>query len=437
MKKKLSKIQILRALSQLAFLFVLPALVGLTFNQIKSLYVTIINGTFSFAGILSNFVVLIAVLPITIFFGRFFCGWVCAFGALNDFVYIIAQKIFKIKFRVNPKLDSILKYTKYIILVFIIVVLWTLGNTSFDNLSPWTSYGSITDFPNSIIENVVGFIVLVGVVIGAFFIERFFCRYLCPLGAILSLLSRFRLFNISKPSAKCGKCRICTNNCAMGIELYKTDKVTSGECINCFKCVDVCPRNNTQASICDEDINPTLASAAAITVFTGIYTMTNMINGLVSDQGVSSKYVTVQSNNNVSSQSTNSGKSSDGSQSNSTNTNNTKTNSTKNSTSSNSTQNNSSSTSTSVTYKDGTYTGTARGYHPGLTVSVTVANGKISNIEITSHDESRGFYEKPFAIVPQEIIDSQSTNVDAVSGATRSSNGIMMAVANALQNAKA
>lgn len=445
MKKKLSKIQILRAVAQLAFFFVLPALVGLTFSQIKSLYVNIIHGTFSFTGILSNFVVLIAVLPVTIFLGRFFCGWICAFGALNDFVYAISQKVFKIKFKVNPKLDSILKYTKYIILVFIIVVLWTLGNTSFDNLSPWSSFGSITDFPDSIIDNVVGFIVLVGVVIGAFFIERFFCRYLCPLGAVLSLLSRFRLFNISKPSAKCGKCRICTNNCAMGIELYKTDKVTSGECINCFKCVDVCPRSNTQASICDEDINPTLASAAAITIFTGIYSITNMINGLVSDQNINKKYVTAQSNTDGRNQLTSDSKSSSSSQSNTTKSNNNaQPNSGNSSTSGSTTQNNSTSTSsdnaqaiTAVTYKDGTYTGAARGYHPGLTVAVTVANGKISNVEITSHDESKGFYEKPFEVVPQEIIDTQSTTVDAVSGATRTSDGIMMAVANALQNAKA
>jgi len=69
-------------------------------------------------------------------------------------------------------------------------------------------------------------------------------------------------------------------------------------------------------------------------------------------------------------------------------------------------------------------------------IKTSLKNNKITNIEIVSHNESRGYYEEPFSIVPQEIIESQSTSVDAVSGATRSSNGIMDAVSNALSQAK-
>lgn len=442
MKKKISTIQILRAVSQLVFLFILPALVGLAFGEMKALYIGIINGTLSFTSILSSFGILIALIPITMLFGRFFCGWVCAFGALNDLIYAVSQKIFKMKFKVSPRLDSVLKYIKYIILVFIIVVIWTLSSTVFDSLSPWSAFGNITDIPDALTEYSIGFIVLAVVMVGALFIERFFCRYLCPLGAVLAVLSRFRLFNISKPGGKCEKCRICTNNCAMGIELYKTDKVISGECINCFKCLDACPRNNTQASIYGEDINPTLASAAAITIFTGVYAGTSMINGLIGSLDTS-KYTTTQSTDSESSESSstanyyNNSQSSTSTQGNGSTTSSAAGNTTDSSSSSSEQSTASSTTSTDVTYKDGTYTGTARGYHPGLTVSVTVTNGKIAKIEITSHNESKGFYERAFSVVPQEIIDEQSTSVDAVSGATRSSNGIMNAVANALQNAKA
>lgn len=427
MKKKVSIVQLLRALSQLVFLFVLPALVGLAFGQMKTMYSMIINGTITTTEMVTRFAVLFALVPITIFLGRFFCGWICSFGALNDFVFAISQRVFKTKFRIRPRVDGVLKYLKYIILAFIIVVIWTMGSTTFDNLSPWTSLEALTDFPSSITENVIGFIILALVVVGAFFIERFFCRYLCPLGAVLSLLSRFRLFNISKPRTKCGACRICTNNCPMGIEMYKTDKITSGECINCFKCLSVCPRKNTEASICGEEINPTLASAVAITVFTGIYSVTNMVSGLIGRESVTNVAATQ-------SITTSSVKSGAGTTSNtSNNSNNTVSAETTSSTNITTT----SQTETADTYKDGTYTGTARGYKPGLTVSVTVSNGKVSDIEITSHNESKGFYEEPFEVVPQEIIDSQSTKVDAVSGATRSSVGIMNAVANALQGAKA
>lgn len=90
---------------------------------------------------------------------------------------------------------------------------------------------------------------------------------------------------------------------------------------------------------------------------------------------------------------------------------------------------------TNTNYKDGTYTGTASGYAPNLTVEVTIASGKITSVEIDSHNESPGFYEKAFETVPHEIVSSQSTDVDTVSGATFSSKGIINAVEDALQDA--
>ncbi len=87
-------------------------------------------------------------------------------------------------------------------------------------------------------------------------------------------------------------------------------------------------------------------------------------------------------------------------------------------------------------YKDGVYTASARGYGPDLTVQVTLANDLITDIQIVSHNERNArYYARPMQIVPQEIIDTQSTDVDIVSGATRTSNGIMNAVDAALAQA--
>ena len=86
-------------------------------------------------------------------------------------------------------------------------------------------------------------------------------------------------------------------------------------------------------------------------------------------------------------------------------------------------------------YSDGTYQGTASGHSQGLTVQVKISGGKISNIDITSHNETPGFYEQAFEVVPAEIIQKQSTGVDTVSGATQSSIGIINAVNNALNQA--
>jgi len=92
--------------------------------------------------------------------------------------------------------------------------------------------------------------------------------------------------------------------------------------------------------------------------------------------------------------------------------------------------------SSNISYRDGTYTGIADGYGPDLTVEVTVKDNIISAIDILSHNErGSSFYMPAMNTVPAEIIDSQSISVDAVSGSTYTSYGIMNAVGDALSGA--
>lgn len=89
-----------------------------------------------------------------------------------------------------------------------------------------------------------------------------------------------------------------------------------------------------------------------------------------------------------------------------------------------------------LTLKDGTYEGEATGYRPGLMVSVEIEDNQIISIEVTEHNEQNSrFYSKPIELIPQEILDAQSTEVDAVSGATFTSVGIINAVNDALSKA--
>jgi len=89
-----------------------------------------------------------------------------------------------------------------------------------------------------------------------------------------------------------------------------------------------------------------------------------------------------------------------------------------------------------ATFKDGIFTGEADGFRPGLKVSVEVKDNKITSIEILEHNEVNSrYYQKAFDTIPQSILDSQSTEVDATSGATFTSIGIMNAVNDALSQA--
>lgn len=89
-------------------------------------------------------------------------------------------------------------------------------------------------------------------------------------------------------------------------------------------------------------------------------------------------------------------------------------------------------------YADGTFTGTAEGYGGELEVEVTIENDEITGIEVVSHSETEGLGDEAFDDVIGQIIDNQSTDdVEAVSGATESSNAVVNAVDNALEEAEA
>ncbi len=388
MLKKISKVQALRLISQVMFLIFMPGLFTLIFNQLKKVYLIAINGNFVAISTWSQLLEMIIIFIITAVLGRFFCAWICTFGAMNDFIYIISKKVFKTKFKINEKVDYILKYLKYVILLFIIVAIWTSGSKAYDIYSPWDTFAQVYNISGSIAIHTGGFVLLVIIAVGAVFIERFFCRYLCPLGAVFAILSKVRILKIKKLRDKCGPCRICTNNCPMGIKLYQADKVSSGECINCLKCIDVCPRKNTQVNILGENVNPLLPSVIAIATFTGINALSGAINNGMTKNLANN---TTASSSDINKQE-------------------------------------------QKEYKDGTYTGVGEGKNPNLKVSVTVRNGKVSSIEILSANEPNE--EEALKVIPKEIIDSQSTWVDVVSGATTTSNGIMMAVKDALSQAE-
>jgi len=156
-----------------------------------------------------------------------------------------------------------------------------------------------------------------------------------------------------------------------------------------MKCISACPRKNVTLTVSEKDVRPVIVGAAAVSVMTGFYYAGNLgINAAGIDKA------------NVLSQST-------------------------------------TEASTKALYKDGTYEGTGTGFRGAeTTVSIVVKNGKITDITTVSYGDDRPFYSRAFESVSEEIKSSQSTEVDSVSGATFSSNGIMEAVENALKNAK-
>jgi polyferredoxin/uncharacterized protein with FMN-binding domain len=423
LSRKPSVIHILRRIIQIAAFLLAPGLFATIFDSVGAL-VMAAAGHYS-GDLLVPVVTVVIILSITALFGRFFCGFFCSFGAMGDFLWFLSKKAAPKKHRISEKADAVLKSVKYIILAAIVTLVWISAAVNIPaSYNPWTVFGmyaSIGGWPSPTWLLSVGGLLLAGIMVGSLFVERFFCRYLCPLGASFALVSRFRLFNIIKHRENCGSCSACTSRCSMGIGLYKTDVVTSGECINCFGCTEICPRRNAHANPA-----PAVASAMSVAAITGLCYAGNVLTAVAAPEP--SAIEAVQETESFGSSASSQAASSAGTASSGT--------SAASASASKSTSAAAASTSaasvSSGTYKDGTYTGTGTGFRGTTKVTVTVSGGKITDIEVVSYQDNDPYFSRAKSTVISEILKDQTVKVSAVSGATFSSNGIMEAVANAL-----
>ncbi len=389
-KLKKSGFHIFRRLSQILFFTFLPGAFVSAFYSIKDIILSFQKGTVGNTDFFSALLVFAGTVGMTALLGRFFCGFMCSFGAMGDLLWFISKKIFHVKWRINEKIDGMLKYLKYVILVFIFFGIWIFGLFSVDSLNnPWTVFGmyaSIGGWPSAKYLISIGGLLLLIIMIGSMFIERFFCRYLCPMGAVFALVSKLRLFHIEKNREGCGKCRICTNTCIMGIPLYRYDSVKSGECINCLECRSMCPRHNIKANPAPAVMTVTSAAMAAGMIYLGNVVINNSDNVTASGTQADSQQAGI--------------------------------------------------TTVQVLgkYQDGVYSGTGSGFKGNTDVKVTVENGQIADITIVSYEDDNEYFNKAKNTIIEEIINAQDTDVDTVSGATFSSRGIIEAVRDALEN---
>jgi polyferredoxin len=170
-----------------------------------------------------------------IIFGRSFCGNICPFGSLFEFF----GKLFPRKFTIPKKIDKILRYLKYVVLIVITFMAWKTATLWISPYDPYAAFAHLWKGSEVFEEYLVGFIILVVVLVLSLFYDRFFCKYLCPAGALYGILSKISPLKVKRnPCINCGK---CTKVCPMNIEVDKVHTVTSAECIACGKCITTCP----------------------------------------------------------------------------------------------------------------------------------------------------------------------------------------------------
>lgn len=246
-QQKRKKQNLVRRVIQLLFFVFAPSLFSEAFAGVKGMFILVEQGeVIKLNDFLKCFFIL-AVL--TILIGRYFCGYACAFGTLGDFIYGIKQffqKKCKTKLpRIPENVCIHLQKLKYINLLFILGVCLLGKSSIMDGNSPWEVFSrmQVLDF-NVTGCGLIGRISLLFIFVGMFFEERFFCQFLCPLGAIFSFLPILPIATLKRKEENCIKgCSACKKQCPVhhrpeGISMH------SNECIQCGRCRLLCPKGN-------------------------------------------------------------------------------------------------------------------------------------------------------------------------------------------------
>ena len=202
----------------------------------------------------SSLVLAGAVLVLALVGRGFFCGWLCPLGSLQEMVHAAGRAVTD---RVPPlrrlrrrlslsagtkgwqRIDQVLRWGRWLVLTWAIIGAAVTGTMVFRVADPWIALLMVAQFEVSL-----AFVVLVATLVLALFVERPFCRYACPLGAIQSLAGKLSPIAVQRDSSACLGCDLCNQACPMAIPVNTRTRVTDASCIGCLECVAACPSQN-------------------------------------------------------------------------------------------------------------------------------------------------------------------------------------------------
>jgi polyferredoxin len=235
---------------------------------------------FLFTGIVepihpSAMVMFVAALTVSVALKKGFCGWICPIGTASQYVWMAGEKLFGRNFRIEKYTDASLRSLKYTLMSLFLVFIGLAMAPNMLLLFFITDYYKIADVRTMKFfteMSTLAFWVLAAIFVLSFLYKNFWCRYLCPYGALLGLLSRLSPVKIKRNEAKCTHCHACTRHCPGLIDVESREVVKSAECFGCLTCVSRCPAEGAldlslSAAGTRRNVNPWLYPVVLIVLF--------------------------------------------------------------------------------------------------------------------------------------------------------------------------
>lgn len=192
----------------------------------------------------SGMVLFAGIAGVSLLLKKGFCGWICPVGTVSQYAWMIGERIFGRNFRVEHYTDIGLRSIKYLLMSFFLYVIGIAMGTTMIMMFFMSDYYKIADvrmmkFFTDI--SALAFWVLAALAVLSVLYKNFWCRYLCPYGALLGLLSKLSPVKVRRREEQCTHCGACTRSCPSLIDVESQSTVNSAECFGCLTCVSSCP----------------------------------------------------------------------------------------------------------------------------------------------------------------------------------------------------
>ena len=195
----------------------------------------------------SGLFILVAIVAGSIALKKSFCSWLCPIGTLSESLWMLGQRLFKRTIAVPRWLDYPLRSLKYLLLFFFAWSIWEMDVPSLASFifSPYNKMADVKMYLFFAEISSFALWTIIVLILLSVVVKNFWCRFLCPYGALLGITGWLSPLKITRNKATCVDCELCTKACPARIKVHRAGRVWSDECMSCMACVEVCPVKNT------------------------------------------------------------------------------------------------------------------------------------------------------------------------------------------------
>jgi polyferredoxin len=211
------------------------------FGGMESLWGLYRGGEFSCTLGPLNLSMLIGILILALVAKKAFCGWACPIGFLGELAGRLSGLFWKKRPPVDSRVNGGAKLLRYVVLVLALYFTYRTEELILRGYDPF--FLIFSGFGHGSLAT-ISWIVLAAIIVGAWVVPMFFCRYLCPLGATFDPLSRLGIIKVARSVDSCTACGKCQKACPHDLAPHRVTVMRHRDCTNCFECVDACPEKH-------------------------------------------------------------------------------------------------------------------------------------------------------------------------------------------------